>query len=121
MRSDADAPAGEAEFIREYPEHATTAHLDRRRAMDYRRRDTSGHVDEDYTGGSRDAESQVREHAALLNASVAGNPHSASRTSATTTMLVERARRAVLDWFNAGSDYTAVFTSNATGALKHVA
>jgi selenocysteine lyase/cysteine desulfurase len=26
----------------------------------------------------------------------------------------------VLDWFNAGNDYTAIFTLNATGALKHV-
>ena len=26
----------------------------------------------------------------------------------------------MLDWFNAGSDYTAIFTLNATGALKHV-
>jgi len=37
------------------------------------------------------------------------------------TRLVEQARRAVLDWFNAPADeYTAVFTANATGALKHV-
>jgi selenocysteine lyase/cysteine desulfurase len=37
------------------------------------------------------------------------------------TGLVEQARRAVLDWFNASADeYTAVFTANATGALKHV-
>mgnify|MGYP003332316658 CR=1 FL=1 len=34
--------------------------------------------------------------------------------------FAERARRAVLDFFNAGSDYTAIFTANATGALKHV-
>ena len=121
MPSDADARAGEAEFILEYPEYATTAHLDRLRAIEYGRLDASGHAYLDYTGGSLYAESQVREHAALLNTSVCGNPHSASRTSATTTTLVERARRAVLDWFNAGSDYTAVFTANATGALKHVA
>jgi selenocysteine lyase/cysteine desulfurase len=37
------------------------------------------------------------------------------------TTLVERARRAVLKWFNASQDeYTAVFTLNATGALKHI-
>ena len=35
------------------------------------------------------------------------------------TRLVEQARRAVT-WFNAGDDYTAVFTQNATAALKHV-
>ena len=37
------------------------------------------------------------------------------------TDLVEQARRAVLEWFNASPDeYAAVFTANATGALKHV-
>jgi selenocysteine lyase/cysteine desulfurase len=37
------------------------------------------------------------------------------------TKLVEQARRAVLDWFNASPDeYVAIFTANATGALKHV-
>jgi selenocysteine lyase/cysteine desulfurase len=121
MPLDSGAPAGEAEFIREYPEYATTVHLDRLRATEYARLDASGNAYLDYTGGSLYAESQVHEHAALLNTSVCGNPHSASRTSATTTTLVERARRAVLDWFNAASDYTAVFTANATGALKHVA
>ena len=35
------------------------------------------------------------------------------------TRLVEQARRAAT-WFNAGDDYTAVFTQNATAALKHV-
>ena len=34
------------------------------------------------------------------------------------TRLVERARQAVLAWFNAVGDYTAVFTQNATGALE---
>ena len=38
-----------------------------------------------------------------------------------TTTLVERTRRTVLDWFHASPDeYTAIFTANATGALKHV-
>jgi selenocysteine lyase/cysteine desulfurase len=36
------------------------------------------------------------------------------------TALVERTRRAVLAWFNGEDDYTAVFTTNATGALKLV-
>jgi molybdenum cofactor sulfurtransferase len=116
-----EQPVGEAAFLRQYPDYAATAHLDRLRAAEYRRLDATGHVYLDYTGGSLHAESQVREHAELINAHVHGNPHSASRASAGTTALVERARRAVLEWFNAGSDYTAVFTANATGALKHVA
>jgi molybdenum cofactor sulfurtransferase len=121
MGRDIPVAAGEAEFIRDYPDYTTTTHLDRLRAADYGRLDASGHVYLDYTGGGLHAESQVREHAALLNTCVCGNPHSASRTSAATTTLVERARRAILDWFNAGSDYVAIFTANATGALKHVA
>jgi selenocysteine lyase/cysteine desulfurase len=63
----------------------------------------------------------VQHHLELLNGSVLGNPHSASPTSSRTTAYVERARGAVLDWFNARARYTAVFTLNATGALKHVA
>lgn len=109
------------EFLAQHPEYAATADVDRLRATEYRRLDAAGHVYLDYTGGSLHAESQVRDHAALLNGGVFGNPHSASRTSAATTTLVERARRAVLDWFNAGADYTAIFTLNATGAIKHVA
>jgi selenocysteine lyase/cysteine desulfurase len=63
----------------------------------------------------------VQAHAALLNEHVFGNPHSGSPTSLATTTLVERTRRAVLDWFHASPDeYTAIFTANATGALKHV-
>ena len=62
----------------------------------------------------------MREHAALLNNRVLGNPHSASLTSSGMTDLVERARRAVLAWFNADGEYTAIFTQNATAALKHV-
>lgn len=95
--------------------------LDHLRATEYRRLDEGGHVYLDYTGGSLHAESQVRQHMELLNSGVLGNPHSASRTSSETTRLVEQTRRAVLDWFNAGDDYIAVFTLNATGALKHVA
>src|SRR5687767_9777995 len=111
----------DAEFLERYPEYASTSHLDELRASEYGRLDAAGHVYLDYTGGSLHAASQVRKHVELLNAHVHGNPHSASRASAATTALVERARRAVLEWFRAGSDYTAVFTSNATGALKHVA
>lgn len=108
------------DFLAAYPEYAATQRLDEMRTTEYRRLDASGHVYLDYTGGSLYAESQVRAHAELLTGSVFGNPHSASRTSMATTHLVERTRRAVVDWFNADG-YTAVFTLNATGALKHVA
>ena len=108
------------DFLRACPDYASTAILDALRASDYRRLDDQEHVYLDYTGGSLYAGSQVRAHAALLDAEVLGNPHSASLTSSATTALVEQSRRAVLAWFNAGTDYTAVFTQNATAALKLV-
>ena len=108
-------------FLQRYPEFAATEAVDRLRETEYRRLDEQGHTYLDYTGGSLYAASQVTAHAALLNDHVFGNPHSGSPTSLATTTLVERTRRAVLDWFHASpDDYTAIFTANATGALKHV-
>ncbi|MGH9253889.1 MAG: aminotransferase class V-fold PLP-dependent enzyme [Vicinamibacterales bacterium] len=109
-----------AEFLTACPDYERTGHLDALRASEYRRLDAQGHVYLDYAGGSLHAESQVREHMALLNERVLGNPHSASLTSAGMTELVEGARQAVLTWFNAEGEYTAIFTQNATAALKHV-
>jgi selenocysteine lyase/cysteine desulfurase len=110
-----------AEFLRAFPEYQSTTPLDALRASDYARLEASGQAYLDYTGASLYAESQVRQHADLLNGAVLGNPHSASLASAATTDLVERTRRMVLDWFGAAGGYTAIFTANATGALKHVA
>lgn len=107
-------------FLEAYPDYGGTGILDALRASDYRRIDAGGHVYLDYTGGGLHAESQVRDHAEVLNQHLFGNPHSANLTSSGMTTLVEQARRAVLAWFNAGDDYTAVFTSNATAALKLV-
>ena len=110
-----------AEFLKAHPEYETTARLDELRASDYARLDEQQHVYLDYTGGSLYADSQVRAHAELLTRQVFGNPHSASLTSSGMTELVEQTRRAVLEWFHAPPGaYTAVFTANATGALKHV-
>ena len=109
-----------AGFLETYPEYERTQRLDTLRATEYGRLDEQGHVYLDYTGGSLHAASQVREHTELLNRHVFGNPHSASLTSSGMTELVERARSAVLTWFHAERDYTAVFTQNATAALKHV-
>ena len=103
-----------------YPDYASTARVDEIRAADYSRLDDAGDAYLDYTGACLYAASQIRTHGALLESSLLGNPHSASPASLSATHLVERSRRAVLDWFNAGDEYTAVFTLNATGALKHV-
>lgn len=108
------------EFLAAYPEFAHTTQLDALRSSEYRRLDDQGHVYLDYTGGTLYAESQIRDHAALLSTRVLGNPHSASLTSSGMTDLVEQTRHAVLAWFNAEGDYTAIFTQNATAALKHV-
>jgi molybdenum cofactor sulfurtransferase len=109
-----------AEFLERYPHYRATLHLDALRAAEYGRLDEHGHVYLDYTGAGLHAASQVRQHGDLLNTQALGNPHSASPASSRTTALVEGARRAVLEWFDAAGDYTAIFTANATGALKHV-
>ena len=75
----------------------------------------------DYTGGGLYAESQLREHMRLLERGVFGNPHSINPTSKASTELVERARASVLEFFNASpEEYVAIFTPNATGALRLV-
>ncbi len=107
-------------FGERHPEYASTRELDRLRATEYGRLDAQRQVYLDYTGGSLHAESQVREHARLLGEHVYGNPHSANPSSAESTRQVERTRAAVLAYFNAAGNYTAVFTPNASGALKLV-
>src|SRR5438132_12100891 len=108
-------------FVAAHPDYLTTAAIDELRRTEYGRLDAARQVYLDYTGGSLYAESQLREHAAALASGVFGNPHSASPCSSATTDLVEQTRRAVLDYFNAPRDeYTAVFTTNATAALKLV-
>ncbi len=108
-------------FLAAHPAYASTRILDDLRARDYRLLDDLGHVYLDYTGGSLYAESQIRAHADLLASRVLGNPHSTNPTSLAATEMVERARAAVLRFFNAPpEEYAAIFTPNATGALKLV-
>jgi molybdenum cofactor sulfurtransferase len=57
----------------------------------------------------------------LLQRHVFGNPHSNNPTSQAITHLVEQARTSVLEYFHASpDDYVAIFTLNASGALKLV-
>ncbi len=57
----------------------------------------------------------------LLREGVFGNPHSINPTSAASTTMLERARARVLEFFRASHDeYVAIFTPNATGALRLV-
>jgi hypothetical protein len=57
---------------------------------------------------------------ALLHDRVFGNPHSVNPTSTAMTELVEHARDALLAFFRASPKYVAIFTPNATGALRLV-
>src|SRR4051812_10082662 len=99
----------------------STALLDDLRTREYGRLDDGNHVYLDYTGGGLYAESQLRAHVDLLRENVFGNPHSVNPTSSAMTSLIERARDRVLDYFNASPDeYVAIFTPNATGALRLV-
>jgi molybdenum cofactor sulfurtransferase len=109
------------DFLSRYPGYLKTAALDALRATEYRRLDDERHVYLDYTGGSLYAESQLRQHADMLRSGVFGNPHSVNPASAAMTEHVERTRRHILRYFNANPDeYIAIFTLNASGALKLV-
>ena len=108
-------------FLNAYPAYACTSVLDALRQTQYTRLDRLRHVYLDYTGGSLYPESLVRDHMALLNGDVFGNPHSKNLTSLAMTELIEQTRTSVLRYFNADPDeYIAIFTPNATGALKLV-
>lgn len=108
-------------FRRAYPAYDSTSRLDVLRASDYARLDQQGHVYLDYTGGSLYAESQIRDHMALLSREVFGNPHSKNLTSMAMTERVEQTRDYILKYFNASPDeYIVIFTPNSTGALKLV-
>jgi molybdenum cofactor sulfurtransferase len=110
-----------APFLAAWPEYETTRSLDTLRAAELARLDRQGHVYLDYTGGGLYGESQVRRHAEMLLGGVFGNPHSSNPTSLAATELLERCRRRVLAFFRASpEEYEAVFTANATHALKLV-
>jgi molybdenum cofactor sulfurtransferase len=106
-------------FIKQYPTYVKTESIDMLRKKDYARLDAGEHIYFDYTGGGIYAESQIQKHHQLLSENVFGNPHSSNPTALAATHLVESAREYILKFFNADSDdYLAIFTSNASGALK---
>jgi molybdenum cofactor sulfurtransferase len=118
QRSTTDAAQA---FAQAYPEYAETQVLDDLRASDYSRLDETGSVYLDYTGGGLYAVSQIEEHTALLKSGVFGNPHSSNPSSLASTELVDAARSYILEYFNASPDeYVAIFTANATAAIKLV-
>jgi len=108
------------QFLSSHPDYPATSALDDLRATQYGRLDAQHQVYLDYTGGGLYAAAQVHEHARMLGDHVLGNPHSVSPSSMEMTRRVEQARAAVLAYFNGTGDYTAIFTLNASGALKLV-
>ncbi|KAF9533272.1 pyridoxal phosphate-dependent transferase [Crepidotus variabilis] len=117
---DSDLSHGAVEdFIKEYPEYLLTSALDTLRHNDFGRLRSSGEVYVDYMGGSLYPESLIREHTKLLSQRVLGNTHSMSASSMLSLKYASEAREAVLSHFHASSsEYTVVFTTNATAALK---
>jgi molybdenum cofactor sulfurtransferase len=106
---------------RAHPGDAETTVLDGLRQSDFGRLDAAGHVYLDYTGAGLYPDSVLDQHVELLRSNVFGNPHSLNPTSSAMTELVEQARAAVLGFFGASADeYVAIFTPNATGALRLV-
>ena len=120
--------AGTDNFERAYqaclkanPAFESTGKLDDLRRTDYGRLDRLDQVFLDYTGGGLYADSQIRQISELLDDGIFGNPHSDSPASSATTALVEETRESLLKFFNAPTDeYVAIFTANATGAIKLV-
>ena len=114
-----DADGAFAGFLDACPTYGTTRHIDGLRANEYGRLDDHRHIYLDYTGGGLYADDQLRQHVALLAENVYSNPHSSNPTSLAMTCLVEQARDYVYEFFNASPDeYAAIFTPNASGALK---
>jgi len=106
-------------FLRAHPSYPSTEKIDQLRQTEYARLDRGEHIYLDYTGGGIYAESQIRQHQKLLAENVFGNPHSTNPTSFAATELVDGTRESILHFFNADPDeYLAIFTSNASGALK---
>lgn len=107
-----------AVFLADFPEYRLTWTLDSLRRTDYERVDRSGETYVDYMGGCLYPASLVRFHGNFLNNHVFGNTHSVSNSSKLSKKYADEARDTVLAFFDAPSEYTVVFTSNASGALK---
>ncbi len=109
------------QFLSQFPEFQASSAVDELRSTEYARLDALKQTYLDYTGGGLYAEKQLQEHMQLLKNNVFGNPHSENPTSRAMTELVEQARKDVLHFFRAApNEYTAIFTPNASGALKLV-
>ena len=76
----------------------------------------------DYTGAGRFTENQLNRAHELITDRLYCNPHSQSICSQNSEEMINLVKNKVLDLFNVTSDeYSVIFTSGATGALKIVA
>ncbi|KAL0723653.1 hypothetical protein Bca4012_038252 [Brassica carinata] len=90
------------------------------RETEFKRLD-QGVVYLDHAGSTLYSELQMENIFKDFTSSVYGNPHSQSDISSATGEIIADARRQVLEYFNASpEDYSCVFTSGATAALKIV-
>ncbi|KAF9047485.1 PLP-dependent transferase [Panaeolus papilionaceus] len=110
------------DFLKEYPNYQLTWILDALRRTDYTRLDQGGEVYVDYMGGALYPESLIRVHTQFLTNNILGNTHSVSNSSKLSFRCADEARSAVLSHFKASaSEYTVIFTANASAAMKLVA
>ncbi|KAJ4460370.1 Molybdenum cofactor sulfurase [Paratrimastix pyriformis] len=73
----------------------------------------------DYTGSGVYQKQQIEAAFANFSETLYGNSHSISPSSQITDSAIHEIRDLVLRWFNVDSrEYTVIFTSGATGALK---
>ncbi|CAC5406878.1 ABA3 [Mytilus coruscus] len=76
----------------------------------------------DHAGTTLYCKTQIEAYHKELLSNLYGNPHSRSQSSRLTTDAIDQIRYRVLQLFNTTSeDYTVIFTSGCTGALKLVA
>ena len=91
-------------FLNAHPQYTETTLLDEWRKTEYGRVNKNRHIYLDDTGGGLYGVSQLRQHTALLEKNILGNPHSANPSSLAMTDLVEETRRYVLKYFNTSSE-----------------
>jgi len=93
--------------------------IEKLRQQEFSRLDSSGQAYLDYTGSGLYPESLVCAYTDYLIKAVLGNPHSRNPTSTASTRMVDMTCDRIRDFFEADtSEYTVIFTLNATGALK---
>ncbi|XP_027064091.1 molybdenum cofactor sulfurase isoform X1 [Coffea arabica] len=111
------------EFLREFGDDygykSAPKNIDQLRATEFKR--LAGVVYLDHAGATLYSEAQLESVFKDLNSNLYANPHSQSSCSLNTSDRVGEARTQVLDYFNASSrEYSVIFTSGATAALKLV-